>query len=300
MPRFDTPGAISVSLDLVVGDAQFIAGDAAHTVVEVQPTDASKSIDVEAAEQTDIEFRNGRLLIKAPRQRGYLGYGRKKGASVDVTVTLPAGSRLEATAAVGGFHCEGRFGECRLQTGLGAIRVDRADSVHLDTSGGDVAVDRVAGPADVTSGGGTVRVRRIDGTAVIKNWAGTVTVGDVTGDVRADTTAGDIVIDRAHASVEASTTLGQVHLREVAGGTVTLKSGGGAVDVGIRAGTSAWIDAHSAHGSVHNLLEPSDKPEPSDRTVKVRAQTEFGDIVIRRSPLLSDTVLSETVLSDTE
>ena len=39
MPTFDTDGPISVTIDLVVGDARITASDRSDTVVEVSPSD---------------------------------------------------------------------------------------------------------------------------------------------------------------------------------------------------------------------------------------------------------------------
>lgn len=284
MPTFNTPEPISVTLDLHVGDARIIAGDRADTIVEVRPSDESKAIDVTAAEQTRVEYVDGKLLVKSPKRRGsIIGFGAGKGASVDVRIELPAGSSVHGSSALGGFHCEGRFGECELKTSLGAIWLDHADAVRLNTSGGDVTVGRLTGHAEVTSGVGEVRIREIDGTAVIKNSVGNSKVGDVTGDVQVNAATGDILIDRAHAAVAAKTAVGKVRIGEVSRGSIVLESGTGGLEVGIREGTAAWLDVHSTAGSVRNLLETSGGPEQTDQTVEVRARTQFGDIVIRRS-----------------
>ncbi len=67
MPKFETPEPISVSVALVVGDLRIIASDRNDTVVVVSPNDSSSEGDVKAAEQTRVEFSQGRLLVKAPK-----------------------------------------------------------------------------------------------------------------------------------------------------------------------------------------------------------------------------------------
>lgn len=57
----------------------------------------------------------------------------------------------------------------------------------------------------------------------------------------------------------------------------------GDVEVGIRAGTAAWLDVSSGAGTVHNALDSASGPEQSDETVQIRAHTAYGDIVLRRS-----------------
>src|SRR5262249_58332800 len=131
MPTFDTPEPISADLDLVVGDARIAASDRSDTVVEVRPSDGSHEPDVRAAEQTRVEYTAGRLLVKAPRQRG-LGLFSKPG-SIDVTIDLPAGSRVHGDASVGAVHGAGRLGGCRVKTAAGGIRLAGAGPPHPTT-----------------------------------------------------------------------------------------------------------------------------------------------------------------------
>ena len=56
----------------------------------------------------------------------------------------------------------------------------------------------------------------------------------------------------------------------------------GDVEVGVRAGTAAWLDVSAGAGKVQNALDPTDAPEPAAATVEIRARTSLGDIVIRR------------------
>jgi hypothetical protein len=67
MPTFETPEPISVTLALGVGDIRISASDRADTVVDVLPSDPAKKGDVLAAEQTRVDFANGRLVVKAPK-----------------------------------------------------------------------------------------------------------------------------------------------------------------------------------------------------------------------------------------
>jgi hypothetical protein len=66
-------------------------------------------------------------------------------------------------------------------------------------------------------------------------------------------------------------------------GTVTVESASGRLEIGVREGTAAWVDATTKFGRVRNDLTPSDDPGPSAETVRVRARTSFGDVRIARS-----------------
>jgi DUF4097 and DUF4098 domain-containing protein YvlB len=281
MPTFETPEPISVTIAMVVGDLRITASARRDTVVLVSPSDASKKADAKAAEQTRVECSEGRLLIKAPRSwKQYSPFGGSE--SIDVAIELPAGSRVEAEAAVADFRCDGRLGECKFSTSVGNIRLDETGVLHVSTGAGNVTVDRVGGRAEIT-GSGQVSIREIDGSAVIKNLNGVTWVGEVKGDLRCNAVNGDIIIDRSLGAVAAKTANGAVRIGEVVRGTVELGTAYGELEVGVREGTAALLDVRSQFGSVRNSLTASDGPQPSDQTVELRARTSFGDIVIHRS-----------------
>ena len=281
MPVFDTPEPISVQVDLPVGDAWITATDRADTVVEVRPRNASNKSDVSAADQTTVEYVAGRLMIRAPKSWRRYSFV-SAGPSVDVLIEVPSGSSVQAEASWAAFRCEGRLGECRFKTG-GTIRLDQTGALDIDTSHGEVVVQRVAGSARVTSSSGKVRLGEVDGTTEIKNSSGDCWIGQSTGDVRASTAYGDITVDRALASVTARTAHGSVRIGEVVRGSIDLKTSYGGIEVGVHRGTAAWLDLSSRNGRVHNALDTTDEPAQDDDTVEVRASTSWGDIMIRRA-----------------
>ncbi|MFD8850279.1 hypothetical protein ACFV1Q_16675, partial [Streptomyces sp. NPDC059604] len=96
MQTFDITAPVLAVLDVPSGRIQVIAADRADATVEVRPANASKGRDVKAAERTLAEYADGVLRIEAPADGGR--YTGPRG-SVEVTLRLPAGSRVEAKAA---------------------------------------------------------------------------------------------------------------------------------------------------------------------------------------------------------
>ncbi len=267
MPTFDTPQPISVNIDLGVGDIRVVAGDRADTLVDVQPSNPAKASDVTAAEQTRVELANGVLQIKAPK--GWRRYSFRGGhESIEVRIELPTGSQLRGQAGVAGLRSSGTLGECRYRTGAG-----------------DISLEHVAGAVELTTGTGTVRIDGIGGPATIKNSNGDTWIGEVVGDVHVKAANGKIAVGQAHAAVTAKTANGDVDLGEVASGVVVAATACGKVHVAVRAGVAAWLDLHTGFGHVHNLLDTSDHPEPSEDTVEVRARSSFGDITVCRADI---------------
>lgn len=279
MPSFDTPEPISATAHVEAGSIRFTAGDRLDTVVEVRPRDPKRDQDVRAADQTEVTYASGVLIVRTPKQR-YL-FGRT--GTVDVTVELPTGSRVDMTGAWAQVLGEGRLGEVHVKTSSGDVRLDTTGPLRLTASHGSITVDRVEGMAEITTSSGSLRVGLVDGPAVLKNSHGTTTVGAATGELRVSGANGDIEIRRAEASVAATTAHGTLRVGEVARGTVQLETSYGAIEVGVREGTAAWLDVSSGSGQVRNTLTASEAPEKTEDTVEVRARTRFGTIDILRA-----------------
>ena len=282
MPRFSTPEPITATIE-VPGDVHVVASDRTDTVVEVRPGDPTRAADVRLAEQTTVELRGGQLLVKTPRSwRSFARFGGTE--TVAVTVELPSGSSVVADSALGHVVADGELAGCRLKTAMGDIRVERTGSLRAVTGFGALSADHVAGDVELTTGSGDVRLHDADGTAVIKNSNGDTAVGDIGGDLRVKAANGDVSVGRARSSVIAKTACGDVRVAEVVRGTVVLETGVGEVEVGIRPGTAAWLDADTKFGLVRNSLEEVDGPPPTGDRVEVRARTSLGDILIGRPP----------------
>ena len=278
---FDTPQPISATVDVVVGDVHIAASDRIDTVVEVHPSDPSSKDDVRVAGQTRVECAGGHLLVKAPKLRSWSLRGH--GGSVDVTIELPAGSNVHAAGQLTDVRCEGPLGACRVTTGIGRVHVEQAAKLSVKSGAGDIVVERVTGHADVRSGSGDVHVGALDATAAIKNSNGDTWVGVAGGELRLNAANGDIAVGEARAGVGAKSANGDVRVGAVTRGSVVLETKIGELEVGIREGSAAWLDVSSHTGRVLNALEAAEAPEPASESVRVRARTTIGDIVIGRA-----------------
>ncbi|TQL20981.1 DUF4097 family beta strand repeat-containing protein [Streptomyces sp. SLBN-134] len=278
MPSFDTPEAISVTAHVYSGSLQFTASDRPDTVVELRPRDPKRDLDVRATEQTEVTCVNGALTVRTPKAN-LLG----RGGTVDITVELPTGSDIDVTGAGANLLGEGRLGEVRVKISAGDVRLDTTGPLKLTAAHGSIAVDRVEGPAEITSSTGSLRVGFVAGPAVLKNSHGTTAVGTAMGELSVRGANGDIEIRRAEDSVTATLANGALRVDEVVRGAVQLETNYGAIDIGVRQGTAAWLDVSSGHGQVRNALTASGAPERTEDTVEVRARTRFGNIDIRRA-----------------
>jgi len=152
---FATPAPITVVLDIPAGRVQFVAADRPDTAVEVRPTDPAKGRDATAAELTAVAYADGVLRITTAATGNQL---LARSGSIEVTVQLPAGSRVEGRAAAAELRAVGRLGEVAFAGAYRQIKIDEAASLRLTAVDGDVEVGRLAGPAEITTARGHIRI----------------------------------------------------------------------------------------------------------------------------------------------
>jgi DUF4097 and DUF4098 domain-containing protein YvlB len=179
MLKFDTPAPVCAVVDIAAGRIQVIAADRADTVVEVRPADPSRGRDVKAAEQTAVEFVDGVVRIRTAEPKNqYFG----PSGSLEVTVQLPAGSRLQARTASCELRGVGRLGEVVVEGAYRQIKIDEAASLRLTAVDGDVEVGRLTGPAQISTARGSITVAEATrGAVVLQTQMGDITVGAATG-----------------------------------------------------------------------------------------------------------------------
>ncbi|WDV52413.1 DUF4097 family beta strand repeat-containing protein [Streptomyces coeruleorubidus] len=174
MQKFDTPAPISAVLDVPAGRIQFIAADRADTTVEVLPADPSKSRDTKAAEKTTVAYADGVLRITASASGNQL-FGPS--GSVEVTVRLPAGSRVEVKADSAELRGVGRLGDVDFEGAYRRIKIDEAASVRLTAIDGDVEVGRLGGAAEISTARGDIRIAEaMRGKVVLRTQSGDISV----------------------------------------------------------------------------------------------------------------------------
>jgi hypothetical protein len=179
MQKFATPAAVTAVLEIAAGRLRIVAADRADTTVEILPADPARSRDVQAAEWTTVECTDGVLRIRTddPHHRSVGPSG-----SLEVTVHLPAGSRIEATTGSCELHSVGRLGDVVFTGAYRQITIDEAASLHLTAVDGDVEVGRLGGPAQISTARGSIRITEATrGRVELRTGTGDVTVGAARG-----------------------------------------------------------------------------------------------------------------------
>lgn len=176
---FDTPAPVSVVLDIPAGLIRFIAADRTDTTVEVLPADAAKAADVKAAEQIDVAYGDGVLRIHSTgAKKRILG----PSGSLEVTVQLPAGSRVEAKAPLAELRGVGRLGDVVFEGAQATVKLDETEGARVALQAGDVRVGRLGGPAEIsTQKGDLVVTEAVRGAVVLRTQHGNISVGAARG-----------------------------------------------------------------------------------------------------------------------
>ncbi|MET9541952.1 DUF4097 family beta strand repeat-containing protein [Streptomyces sp. NPDC006553] len=213
MQKFATTAALTTVLDIPAGRIQLIAADRADATVDIRPANAAKGNDVKAAEEITVEFADGVLRIAAaPAKNKILG----DSGSVEVTVELPAGSRVEAKTAAAELRGVGRLGDVTVEGAQGTVELDETAGARLSLLAGDITVGRLGGPAEISTKKGDLRIAEATrGTVVLRTESGEIAVGAARG---------------VSATLNAGTAYGRVHN--------ALVNTGGAAGLNIHATTS--------------------------------------------------------------
>jgi DUF4097 and DUF4098 domain-containing protein YvlB len=281
---FQTPGETRLDIRLGAGEIRVETAEVQETTVVLEPlrdNDASAA----AVENARVELRergSGHEVLVDARDRGR---GIFRNAEVLIVVTAPEGTSVESKSGSADVEGRGRFGSVDIETGSGEIEFSEiAGEASINAASGDVQLGTIGGAARVNTASGDVLIRSIGGEGKINSASGDVIIREVHGELSVNSASGDVLVREAASSVGVNTASGDQEIGTVTTGKVTLKSASGDLKVGIREGTSLWVDARSRSGEVRSELPVSDlPPDGNGPSVELRANTMSGDITVARA-----------------
>jgi TonB family protein len=167
----------------------------------------------------------------------------------------------------------------RLETQGGHIQVqDVAGDLTAFTAGGYVNAENVNGDASLRSGGGHIRAGKIGGRADLETDGGNITVGQAGSYVSVRTGGGQIDFGEVHGSVHAETGGGGIRVMYVSG-PMEVESSGGSICLTRVAGT---VQAATGSGTITAWINPDSSS--SGNTVRLTGASQLasgnGDIVV--------------------
>jgi DUF4097 and DUF4098 domain-containing protein YvlB len=281
---FQTPGETRLDIRLGSGEVRLETAEVQETTVvleSLRDNDASTA----AVENARVELRDrgkGHEVVIDVRDRGR---GIFRNAEVLVSVTCPEGTSVETKSGSADVEGRGRFGSVEVETGSGEVEFSEiAGEAHVNAASGDVQIASIGGDARLNTASGDVQIRSIGGDAKINSASGDVIIREVHGELSVNSASGDVLVREAASAVGVNTASGDQEIGSVTTGKVTLKSASGDLKVGIREGTSLWVDARSRSGEVRSELPVTDlPPDGNGPSVELRANTMSGDITVARA-----------------
>jgi DUF4097 and DUF4098 domain-containing protein YvlB len=193
-----------------------------------------------------IEFRRNEIVVEIEWKKMFRANFVRDHR---LEIYAPNGSQLDAHTASGDVEGRGTFGE-----------------VSVDTASGDVRLERVEGRFESNTASGDVQVEFVGGALRVNSASGDIDLGEIESDAKIRTASGDIQI------------------RSAVKGKIDVNSASGDVQIGIRRGSSVYIDASSMSGDMTSEMDVSDAPPVSDGpSVDFRARTMSGDVTVRRA-----------------
>ena len=281
---FQTPGETRLDIRLGSGEVRLETAEVQETTVVLEPlrdNDASTA----AIENARLELRdrgNGHEVVIDVRDRGR---GLFRNAEILIAVTCPEGASVETKSGSADVEGHGRFGAVEVETGSGDVEFGEiAGEAHVNAASGDVQLASVGGDARINTASGDVQIRSIEGDAKINSASGDVILREVRGELSVNSASGDVLVREAASSVGVNTASGDQEIGSISTGKVTLKSASGDLKVGVKEGSTLWVDARSRSGEVRSELPVSDlPPDGNGPTVELRANTMSGDITVARA-----------------
>jgi len=278
--EFETTEPVRLRVEAGSGEIRINASDTDRTTVDIQPATADTDAAYELVDRTLVEQRGDQVVVEVPR-RG-VGFLRRSPA-LAITVGLPEGSSIDATADSADLRTTGPLGTVRTRSGSGDVLLDDVVDANAQSGSGDVDIDRANGTIRVQAGSGSINARTVGGTCSVGTGSGDVRVENASGAVQVSTASGNVAVDDAGNDVTIDSASGDSHVGRVRRGQVKVTSASGDVHVGVLDGTPVWLDVASVSGSVQSALDGGAPPEEGEDSVALRVNTVSGDITLTRS-----------------
>ena len=213
--------------------------------------------------------------------------GNNRKCSDDLVVNVPRQMELAKVETGGGsVNVNALAGRAELESGGGSIHVDDiGGDVRAGTGGGSIEVGTVGGDVNLETGGGEIKINSAKGNITAQTGGGSVVVLSGLQGAVLETGGGSIRLEKCSGQVKANTGGGSIDLGDI-GGPVKVGSGGGSIRL---ASANGRVEAETGGGSIQ-----------LNGATSVRAETGAGSIVVKlltSSDVRSDSSL-ETAAGD--
>jgi DUF4097 and DUF4098 domain-containing protein YvlB len=276
---FQTPAPVRLDVRVGSGEIRLETSETAETTVTLEPLRDSEASRA-AIEEARVEQRGDEILVDVRGPRRFL-----RGADVLVEIRCPEESSVRAKSGSADIEGHGRFGSVEVETGSGDVQFSElSGEADINAASGDVQISRVGGRGRINTASGDVQLGSVGDEAKINSASGDVQIRQAAGRLEVNTASGDVLVREASSSVSANSASGDQTIGSVVEGKVDVKTASGDIKIGIREGSTLWVDARSRSGEVRSELPVSDLPPEGDAPhVELRANSMSGDITVVRA-----------------
>lgn len=279
--------------------AQEIVGRSERIYTVTERVGAGGEIGIFAVQGTITvtEGSGGSLEYRAEKERGDaddIGFVLlRSGGGITICAVYDADDRCEADRLESNRRRNWRNWSDRARVNI-TVSVPRGTRVRVNSGNGEVSLRAAVAEARVGSGNGRVRVAGVQGQVNASTGNGELTVDNVTGPVRASTGNGDVSVSAVNGPVNASTGNGDVLVtmdRLTGTDDLEFSSGNGRIEVTVPADFSADVEATTGNGRITTdfpirvvgRLSPTRlRGTIGDGTRRLRMSTGNGSMEIRK------------------
>jgi DUF4097 and DUF4098 domain-containing protein YvlB len=279
--RMNVDEAPSLVVDNSSGNITVVGGAAGEIIVSAHKkayADSQKKADADLqALDIQITQQGNAVTVRVPQSPTVICMGFCRPDTVDFTITVPEGTKVEARTASGNVSTSGIGGEAHLFSAYGDIRADQLEgTLEAKTSSGKVDVQNVSGGnVDLRSDYGNVTLSQADVEQVhVSTQSGEIRLTDVTA-------SGDMTLDDSY---------GNITFKSGGAATLTVDASSGAIKLSDL--MVSTVIAHSDYGDVqvdgvsaqsYDLSSSSGKVTADGVRGRLKVEDDYGDIIVRNA-----------------
>jgi len=251
--EFDVRGPISLDVRTASGDITVTASPTSKVAVRLIARSAAGAERLEGAVVKFNEAASSLTVTTRAADGGHIRFRDFGRDDLDVEVSLPTGSSLEAHSASGDVVAHGEYRD-----------------VRFASASGDFVIESITGETKIDVASGDINIGQSHGSISVKTASGDINLGLAKGESKLHSVSGDVDVTIG-APLEA-----RLH---TVSGDLTVK---------VMSGYTVNVNASSLSGELRSEIQldasgDATSSAPSGGTVNIDAKTISGDVQIKRA-----------------
>jgi hypothetical protein len=186
-----------------------------------------------------------------------IGEGRTGSVEVKWEIEVPSDTEMRAITGSGDVEVNGIKGPLNVSSGSGDITAQQInEETTIHTSSGDIVLSAIGAAVQLTTGSGDLTLNDVHGEIRAHTGSGDIQVSQPGGDVTVDTGSGDVTISKMAADLRVRTSSGDVTIdgQPAEANFWEAHTGSGDVELRLGANPSFRLDARSSSGDIQTSV----------------------------------------------